>query len=852
MMIRRPPLHRWWSLLPAVIAAVLLGLLIVATERIVADELTRRSLGRVEQFATIYADQIARLLSQRASEMALLARTVDKVPERAGADPVRDELQRLKDSSTSIVWLGWVDPEGMVVAGSDRLLEGLSIATRPVYLNGRAGRWFGSLHPSVALKAALERKGQSMSYELADLALPVRRADGSLRGVLAMHIDGRVLEQIRHRVLGPVDDRRTMDLALVTPGLQTLVGRVPSFAADDWARRMPDGAHQPVVMRARDGVDYAATHSKVETGDPELAHDWSVVGHQDLRAALEPASEMERLLLVWGGLAALVLGGLGAWATRQLTRPYVQVFDAVAERLADPGRVRPAESLDAMLEQVRRLPASALAGSPSDRLLAQVLHDAGRIKVMLDLLPAPVYLVDNDYRLVYWNHSAAEVFGWRGEDVLGQPLAHFLKWTDPYEDKRQRMAMLESQEGPWAFEIHAQRRDGIDIWGEWRVSRLRDMDGSLVGMMAQVRDLTAEREARQRLTEQSETLTAIIQASSDAVISTDASGRIELFNPAAERIFQVAAADLMGQPLDRLLPPRFRPGHHQHLRGFADSSTSRRRMGAGRVVGLRADGAELELEASISQVTVRGRKVLTAILRDVTERVLAERRQAQYQLELSELTYQLMEQEKQTTRRLAQILHDRLGQTLTALRLSLDALGGTLGDGLPAAAAQRMAKLDALAQQAIHEVRQAMMELRPPLLEDNGLAAALETECHTRQAEAPSVPLHLRVQPGLETLRWPADVEHAVFMVAREALVNAIQHAQARQIEVRLDGDAQHIHLEVADDGVGMPLALSQGRPGHLGMVGMRERALAIGAALVVEPQAAGGTLVRLDWELLP
>lgn len=844
------PVHRGWVWVPAAVAALLLGLVIIATERLVADELTSRALSRVDQHARQYVAQISHLLEQRASELELLSRVVIRSPEAVEHATIRHELQQLKDRSDHIVWIGWIDPEGTVLAATDRLLEGQSIATRPVYLQGRQARWFGTLHPSVALKAVLERQGQSMSYELADIAQPVVRADGSLRGVLAMHIDGRTLERLRQQALGPADTRRELDLALVTGAREPLVGRLPAFAAEDWARDLPDSEHLPVVMRSLDGVNHAVTHHRVEAGKPALALDWLVVAHQPLTAALLPALDLERLLIIWGGLAALVLGGLGAWTTRRLTRPYVQVFDAVAKRVADPGRERPSGSLEAMLEQVQRLPAAALTGSPSDRLLAQVLHDAGGIKSKLDTLPAPVYLVDNGYHLVYWNRSAAEVFGWEGEEVLGQPLTHFLRWTDPYEDKKQRMVMLESQEGPWVFDIHAQRRDGVDIWGEWRISRLRDADGSVVGMMAQVRDLTAEHEARQRLLEQTETLTAIIQSSSDAVISTDAGGRIEMLNPAAERIFQVSADALIGEPLDRLLPPRYRQGHQQHLRGFADSSTSRRRMGAGRVLGLRADGAELELEASISQVTVRGRKVLTAILRDVTGRVQAERQQAQYQLELSELTYQLMEQEKQTTRRLAQILHDRLGQTLTALRLSLDALGATLGSNLTGPARERLGKLDHLAQVAVDELRQAMMELRPPLLEDNGLAAALENECRTREDEARPARLVVQIVPAVQALRWPADVEHAVFMVAREALVNAIRHAKAGTIVLRLDGGAQRLRLEVEDDGVGLPEALSLGRPGHLGVVGMRERALAIGARLGLQAPAAGGTVLQLDWEL--
>ncbi|WP_248789394.1 PAS domain S-box protein, partial [Escherichia coli] len=92
-------------------------------------------------------------------------------------------------------------------------------------------------------------------------------------------------------------------------------------------------------------------------------------------------------------------------------------------------------------------------------------------------------------------------------------------------------------------------------------------------------------------------------------------------------------ADMLGQPLDRLIPDRVRSAHQGEMTRFAASRVSRRAMGVGRVAGLRSDGEELVLEASISQNTVQGRRVLTAMLRDVTERVRAERAQIQYQLE---------------------------------------------------------------------------------------------------------------------------------------------------------------------------------------------------------------------------
>jgi PAS domain S-box-containing protein len=405
---------------------------------------------------------------------------------------------------------------------------------------------------------------------------------------------------------------------------------------------------------------------------------------------------------------------------------------------------------------------------------------------------------------------------------------------------------------PRSFEGHMLRRDGSEIWGQWQLTKLLGAQGEPVGVLAQVRDLTPERLGEQRLREQGEVLAAVINAASDAVISVDMGGRITLFNPAAARIFGRSAESMVGQPLDTLLPPAHRADHQGLMRRFAESSTTTRPMGFGRVKGLRADGAELELEASISQITVRGHKLLTAILRDVSERVRAEQALARYQVELSELTQRLLHQEQVTTRDLAQTLHDQLGQTLGAIRLSFDALGNMTREQIPPRALERARIVGQQIDQAIAEVRQALVKLRPPLLESAGLLAALDNEIRQRAPEAEPVRLELMHDERAAGQRWPEDVEYAAFMVAREAIANALEHARCRQVRVRVQGNAERLRLDIGDDGIGLPPDAAQGRPGHLGMVGMRERALAIGARLQARARTDGGTLITLTWVARP
>ena len=139
-------------------------------------------------------------------------------------------------------------------------------------------------------------------------------------------------------------------------------------------------------------------------------------------------------------------------------------------------------------------------------------------------------------------------------------------------------------------------------------------------ILSVVRDVTSRKLAEIALTHNEAQLAGMISSAMDGIITIDENHKIVLFNPAAEKLFQCPAHEVLGQSVDQFIPLRFRNMHSLHIRTFGDQAVTRRLMGfPGDLYGLRKSGEEFPIEASISQINLSGQKFYTVILRDITE-----------------------------------------------------------------------------------------------------------------------------------------------------------------------------------------------------------------------------------------
>jgi len=212
--------------------------------------------------------------------------------------------------------------------------------------------------------------------------------------------------------------------------------------------------------------------------------------------------------------------------------------------------------------------------------------------------------------------------------------------------------------------------------------------------------------------------------------------------------------------------------------------------------------------------------------------------------ELKALSRRLVELQEAERRGLARELHDRVGQNLTALHINLGMLRAALSSRASGDITSRLDDCAALLASTARDIRCVESELRPPMLDDHGLLAALHW--HANEF-ARRVGIAVSVHGNRGAGRAKPEVEVALFRIAQEALNNVAKHAHATSVVISIGSAGSEFRMSVVDDGVGLrPHAASQPRAGF-GLVTMRERALAVGGRFNVEGLPQGGTRITVQ-----
>jgi len=329
---------------------------------------------------------------------------------------------------------------------------------------------------------------------------------------------------------------------------------------------------------------------------------------KDRDARAQRSSFVAKIVILCGSLAtllvvivALFVIGEDFSAKRRLEASLVEVHAELEERV-----VARTQALARINEQLRK-------SELQIRLMVSGVKDYA------------IFMLDADGFVASWNAGLHRLKGWAADEIVGQHFSRFYSPEDIADGLPARELEIAKAEGQFSGEGWRFRKDGSRFWANVVISPVRDDDGRLLGFSKVTRDTTEHRRIELAMKQEEARLAAVIGSAMDAVITADEQHLITLFNPAAEKMFGYQASAVLGTSLERLIPTRFRGSHTSYIHSFAKTNITRRKMGElTAIYGLRSNGEEFAIEASISQAQTDGQKIFSVILRDITERLKAE------------------------------------------------------------------------------------------------------------------------------------------------------------------------------------------------------------------------------------
>jgi len=350
------------------------------------------------------------------------------------------------------------------------------------------------------------------------------------------------------------------------------------------------------------------------------------------------------------------------------------------------------------------------------------------------------------------------------------------------------------------------------------------------------------------LNKNEETVRALLETAAQAILTVDTDGRIDLVNATAEQMFGYSRQEMVGHPVEMLIPMRLRDAHQHHRADYC-AHPRRRQMGIGLdLAGRRKDGSEFPIEVSLSYIETENGIVAVSFITDITDRKLAETELKARATSLQEsheslraLAGQLLTAQEEATQGIARELHDVFGQKMALLSLRVSEIE-TLLPTQPDLAAEKLRACREQIGALVQEIQEFSRQLHSGVLHELGLEVALRAECDA-YARRTGTAVEFSAENVSELLH--EDISLCLYRVAQESLHNIWKHAESNRLSVMLRASNEEIELIVEDFGKGFDIEATKGK-GGLGLVSMQERVRLVGGSFEITSKAGNGTRVQV------
>jgi PAS domain S-box-containing protein len=450
-----------------------------------------------------------------------------------------------------------------------------------------------------------------------------------------------------------------------------------------------------------------------------------------------------------------------------------------------------------------------------------------------------VIATDSEGRVTFLNPIAAALTGWQPEEAQNQPIGNVLRLINEKSgmtaDNEVLRVLKEKKVLDVANHVDLVTRDGREIAVEHSAAPILASEGKVMGVVLVFRDVAARRQEQIETAEQA----SLIELTQDAVFVIDMEGKILFWSRGAEAMLGYSKAQASGKISHELLGTEY-PKPLEEIR----AELMRVGHWEGDLIKTAQDGR---------RIVVSGRWALQWGKRDQAPRVLVinsditQRKRGEESLvlqreQLRALAERLQWVREEDRKRVARDLHDQIGQILTAIKMDMTWMSRHLPESEVKMLA-RMTESIQLINDGVKAVRTICSGLRPGVLDDLGLAAAIEWQAN-EFASRNGVECEVTVPPV--DLHLDGDRATATFRIFQECLTNVIRHAQAKSVRIALCQEEESILLVVEDDGIGFFESGVTNSLGSLGLLGMKERAQFCGGDVQISSSPGNGTTVTV------
>lgn len=462
-----------------------------------------------------------------------------------------------------------------------------------------------------------------------------------------------------------------------------------------------------------------------------------------------------------------------------------------------------------------------------------------RLRHILDSTLDMIFIfLPDSLRFVYTNKGAVDSIGYSSQELLLMTPPDIKPLMPEPEFRKLIAPLIAGEKTSLIFETIHRSKDGTDLPVEVKLQLVQDKDGESV-FVAIVRDIAERRRAERELQRQKTFMWQVIDIDPNRIFVKDAKGKFILVNQGAAAAHGLAPNEMIGKSLAEIKPsPEDEAG---------DLKTDREVIENGQEINLvepyMLPNGEQRWHLTIKRRLTMPDKSLgvLGISVDITTQKLAEIKLAQSYRKLQQLYLHLENVKTEERTKIALYLHDEMGATLAATKMSVAWLASKLPPGMPQLASE-VDHLAELVTTGIRAMRQTVTQLNPGRLDEAGLMATIWDYVQKFQQ-------YTEIECALllpnEELALNADQSTTIFRIIQESLNNVVKHAQASEVRITLKKRGKLLLLAVEDNGIGFKLNKRNDK--SFGLLGIRERALMVGGKARIKSQPGKGTKVSVS-----